>query len=246
MNLDTLKNIGVTAMLAWWVTLPALAAAQESLSTEPASLSIVDQALIKLDEKSFTLGLAYMQMTYKSTHANVSGNSQITDNGAPSPILELNSKEKVLQAWALPMGSAIIGWDINASVSTFDTRYQLLTSAFRGQDIGTKVSGGYVGIAPTLFLKMGPLYPGRDIYWKIGYGIGPGLFQGSGTAYFNNGATYDVGSPSSVLALYQTVNWQFQVDHWNLYIMGKILLPQGSERSSLEAYGAGIAYRFGF
>lgn len=218
-------------------------------STPPldsANVGLLGQTMLKLEEQSFTLGLAYLQVTYKSTHANASGNTQITDNGAPSPILEMNSAEKVLQRWSLPLGSAIIGWDINASASTFDTHYQLLNSAFRGQDIGTKVSGGYLGVAPTVFLKMGPLYAGRDIYWKVGYGIGPGLFQGSGTAYFNNGSTYDVGSPSAVLALYQSINWQFQVDHWNVYITGKILVPQGSERSSLEAYGAGLAYRFNF
>ena len=213
---------------------------------ESANVGLIGQTMLKLEEQSFTLGVAYLQVTYKSTHAGVSGKTRITDNGAPSPILEMNSAEKILQRWSLPLGSAIIGWDINASASTFDTRYQLLNSAFRGQDIGTKVSGGYLGIAPTVFLKMGPLYASRDIYWKIGYGIGPSLFQGSGTAYFNNGSTYDVGSPAAVLALYQSINWQFQVDHWNVYITGKILIPQGSEHSSLEAYGTGLAYHFNF
>jgi len=148
----------------------------------------------------------------------------------------------------LRVGNFIIGWSVNAAVSQFDTHYQL-NSAFRGQDIGTKVSGEYIGMAPTLFLKMGPLYPGRDIFWSAGYGIGPGIFKGSGTAYFNTpqgGAIQEVGSSSPVLAVYQAVNWELQVDHWHFNISAKILNPQGSERSSLEAYGFGLAYRFGF
>lgn len=216
-----------------------------SPSLQAATEKLIDQAMFKLEENSFALGIAYLQVTYKTTHPNAIGNTQITDNGAFTQVLELNSSEKILHRWELPLGSAIIGWDINASTSTFDTRYQLINSAFRGTDIGTRVSGGYIGVAPTIFMKMGPLYPGRDIYWRLGYGIGPGLFQGSGTAYFN-GTTYDVGSRSAALAVYQAINWQFQVDHWNLFITGKILLPQDKERTSLEAYGAGVTYHFGF
>lgn len=249
MDLGTAIRSGISAMLATGMMAAFSATAETtagaSPTAEPASLGLLDQALMKLDEKSFTVGLAYLQVTYKSTHTGAAANAQITDNGAPSPILELNSKEKILHSWTLPLGGAIIGWDINASASAFDTRYQLVNSAFRGQDIGTRVSGGYLGLAPTLFVKMGPLYPGRDIYWKLGYGIGPALFQGSGTASFG-GTIHDVGSSATTLAVYQAVNWQFQIDHWNLYITGKIVLPQGSERTSLEAYGAGVAYRFGF
>lgn len=54
--------------------------------------------------------------------------------------------------------------------------------------------------------------------------------QGSGTAYFDTpqgGVINNVGSSSAVLAIYQDLSWQFQVDHWYFNIMGKILLPQG-------------------
>jgi len=203
----------------------------------------------KLEKESFTLGLAYTQVTYKTTNPIAVRNTQITDNGAPSLIIELNSSEKKLGSWPLQVGSAIIGWDVNASASFFDTRYQLVNSAFRGTDIGTRVKGGYIGVAPTLFLKMGPLYPGSDIYWKVGYGIGPGLFKGSGTAQFNTSSgpvIADVGSSSFKFALYNSVSWQLRVNHWYVNIMGKWLLPQDGHNSSLESYGFGLAYRFDF
>jgi len=225
----------------------AQAAGNDSTAPETASVSLTDLAMSKLEKGSFTLGLAYTQVTYKTTHAGAIGNTQITDNGAPSPIIELNSSEKILKYWPMHVGNTILGWDVNASASYFDTRYQLINSAFRGQNIGTKVSGGYIGVAPTLFLKMGPLYPGSDIYWKVGYGIGPGLFQGHGTAFFNTpqgGVINNVGSSSAEFALYNAASWQLQVGHWYFDIMGKWLLPQDGHHTSLESYGFGLAYRF--
>ena len=127
----------------------AQAAGDNATAPETTSVSLTDLARSRLEKGSFTLGLAYTQATYKTTHAGAIGNTQITDNGAPSPIIELNSSEKILKYWPMRVGSTIIGWDVNASASYFDTRYQLINSAFRGQNIGTKVSGGYIGVAPT-------------------------------------------------------------------------------------------------
>lgn len=214
---------------------------------EPASATISKAAVFKLDKQSFTLGLAYAQVTYKTYHSDTIGNTQITDNGAPSLILELSSSEKILKEWALKSSSAIIGWDISAAASIFDTRYQLLNSAFRGKDIGTNVKGGYFGIAPMLFLKIGPVYPGKNLYWKVGYGIGPGLLKSSGTAYFNSssgGVIYNVGSTQPAIAIYNTAIWQLQAEHWYFDILAKWLQAQDGKRTSLESYGFGVAYRF--
>lgn len=253
MGISGKLKISRVAVIAW-ITITACSGAvhaedNSAMATEPGSASLADVAIMKLQKSSFTLGLAYAQVTYKTAHATATAKTQITDNGAPSPIIELNSPEKVLKSWPLRVGSAMIGWDINASASVFDTHDQLVNSAFRGQDIGTKVSGGYIGVAPTLFLKMGPLYPDRDIYWKVGYGIGPGLFQGSGTASFNTTSgpvIYNVGSSSAVFAIYNAASWQLQVGHWYLDLLGKWLLPQDGNHTSLESYGFGVAYRFGW
>jgi hypothetical protein len=215
--------------------------------TEPASATLSKAAVFKLDNQSFTLGLAYAQVTYKTRHKDTVGNTQITDNGAPSLILELSSSEKILKEWTLKSSSAIVGWDVNAAASIFDTRYQLLNSAFRGKNIGTNVNGGYLGIAPTVFLKMGPVYQGKNLYWKIGYGIGPGLLKSSGNAYFSSaqgGVIYNVGSKSPAIAIYNTALWQLQADNWYFDILAKWLQAQDGRHTSLESYGFGVAYRF--
>jgi hypothetical protein len=219
------------------------------IGPEPLSAKITQGTTFKLDQKSFTLGLAYAQVTYKTKDPTSTKKSQITDNGAPSLILELNSKEKILKEWPLLVGSAVIGWDINAAAGVFETRYQLINSAIRGQDGGTTVSGSYIGVAPTLFLKVGPLYPNQDIYWKIGLGAGPGLLKSKGRVSIASGNTrinHDVGSSSPIFALYNSGLWQLQVGQWYFDIMGKWLVAQDSNRTTLESYGFGFAYRFSF
>ena len=212
-------------------------------AAQPASVSVSNLASFSLNNESFTLGLGYSQVTYKATQANTTGESQITDNGAPSPIIELNSSEKIFTKWPMKVGSAVLGWDINASASVFDTRYQIINSALRGQNIGTDVSGEYFGIAPILFLKIGPLYPGSELYLKIGGGIGPGLLRSSGTGDFN-GTISPVGSTSPVFALYRTASWQFQMGHWYFDILGKGFTAESGQHTTLESYGFGVAYRF--
>jgi hypothetical protein len=213
-------------------------------SSQPPSVSVSNLATFTLDNESFTLGLAYSQATYKTTQASSNSEAQITDNGAPNPIIELNSSEKVLGKWPMKVGSAVLGWDINASASVFNTRYQITNSALRGQNIGTDVSGEFIGIAPILFLKIGPLYPGSELYLKVGGGIGPGWLKSSGTAKFNSTIT-PVGSSSPVFALYRTASWQFQMGHWYFDILGKGFTTESGQHSSLESYGFGVAYRFG-
>lgn len=215
---------------------------------ESASLGLSDLASLNLAGKSFNVGLAYAQTTYKGIQVNTRGRAEITDNGAPTPIIELNSGEKLLTGWNMRSGGAIIGWNIKTTAGFFNTRYQLVNSAFRGQNIGTDVSGAYLGVTPTIFLKMGPLYPGRDIYWKVGYGIGPGLLQSSGTAEFidnlGNPIIYKVGSSRPVFALFNMASWQLQVGNWYFDIMGRWLNAHDANHSSIETYGFGVAYRF--
>lgn len=245
MNSVLIKRSGLAACLLMLAFVAdAQADADTTQSSQPASASVSNLAKFTLDNESFTLGLGYSQVTYKTTQANSTGEAQITDNGAPSPIIELNSSEKVLTKWPMKVGSAVLGWDINASASVFDTRYQITNSALRGENIGTEVSGEYIGVAPILFLKIGPLYPGSELYLKIGGGIGPGLLRSSGTADFN-GTITSVGSSSPVFALYRTASWQFQMGHWYFDILGKGFTTESGQHSSLESYGFGVAYRFG-
>ncbi len=243
MNSVPIIKSSVAACLSMLLVSVGAQAADDAAQTpQSASASVSDLAVFKLNKQSFELGLAYTQATFKTTHANIG--TQITDNGAPSPIIELRSSEKILKAWPMRVGNAVVGWDINASASIYNTRYQILNSALRGQDIGTNVSGGYIGVAPILFFKMGPLYPGSELYLKVGGGIGPGMLKSSGTSSFN-GTVDTVGSSSPVFAIYRTASWQFQAGNWYFDILGKGLQTLDGTHTSLESYGFGVAYRIG-
>lgn len=245
MNSFSIKQSGVLACILLLVIAERAQADDDTgQSAQPASIGVSNLLQFKLDNESFTLGVGYSQATFKTLQSNSTSESEITDNGAPNPIIELNSSEKVLKKWPMKVGSAVLGWDINASASVFDTRYQITNSALRGQNIGTNVSGEYIGIAPILFLKIGPLYPGSDLYVKIGGGVGPGLLRSSGTADFN-GTITPVGSASPVFSLYRTASWQFQMGHWYFDIVGNGFTTESGQHSSLESYGIGVAYRFG-
>jgi hypothetical protein len=217
------------------------AAAQTTADSASGFASVADQALSILSKQSFSVGVSYSQATFKSTQEGEK--TQITDNGTVSPTIDFNSSEKLLKSWPMKTGALVVGWDIRASASYFDTHYQLVNSAFRGDDIGTKVSGGYVGVAPGLFFKIGPLYPDSDIYWKVGFGAGPGLLKSSGTALFPDGTVREVGASSPTLALYTDAYWQLDVGHWRFGFGGKGISSRNNGTVSLESYGFGIAYK---
>lgn len=216
-------------------------AAQTAADSASGYASVAEQALSILSKQSFSVGVSYSQATFKNTQS--AGRTQITDNGAISPTIDFNSSEKLLKSWPMKTGTIVIGWDIRASASYFDTHYQLVNSAFRGEDVGTKVTGGYVGVAPGLFFKIGPLYPDSDIYWKVGFGAGPGLLQSSGTALFPDGTVRDVGSSSPTFALYTDAYWQLDVGHWRFGFGGKGISSRNNGPVSLESYGFGVAYK---
>jgi hypothetical protein len=208
---------------------------------QPASVQVSDFALFDLTKDSLTIGVSYAQTMYRTKQKNGT-NPIITDNGSPNPIISLESSEKVLKSWPMSVGNAVMGWDTNTTASPFHLNYQTINSALRGQNVGTNVSGEYLGFAPMLFLKMGPLYPDSAIYVKIEGGIGPGLLKASGTEFFN--ATINsVGSSSPSLALYRTASFEFQVGHWYFDIFGNGFSYASNANGSLESYGGSVSYR---
>ena len=220
------------------------ASAQDAATTPSRLAGLKDDVASGLAGKSFTLAINYAQATFKATRA--SGRTQITDNGGATPALELSSGERAFRSWPMQNGNMLVGWNFKAVASVFDTRYQLIDSAVRGDNRGTSVSGGFLGLAPTIFLKLGPLYPDSEVFWKVGYGIGPGLLKSSGTALFPGGSVQEVGSSSPKLALYQDGFVQLQAGNWQFEISGKTLYVGDEDKTSLETYGFGVAYRLGF
>ena len=171
MNLNMTKLPSITLMFGVliWIS-PFAVEAQGAVDTDKprdtASTSMVDKAIIKLEEASFNFGVSYLQMTYKSSNPNSSTKAQITDNGAPNAIMEINSEEKSLTHWPLRGGNAVIGWNINASASSFDTRYQLVDSAFQGKDIGLLSDAGCENVDHADLTLLSFLHTGRVAHGK--------------------------------------------------------------------------------
>lgn len=246
MRFTPIKKIGGVACLSTLLFSTGTQAADDTQTSHSGSASVSDLAAFTLDNQSFTLGLGYEQTTYKTSRTNplshITTSTQLTDNGSPYPIVELTSSENVIKAWPMRIGSAVVGWNIKADAGIFDDNNQILNSALRGQNIGTRVSGGYLSLAPTIFLKLGPLFPGTELYMTGGLGIGPGLLKASGTASFA-GTVNNVGSSSPDFAIYRVAYWEFQANHWYFRIFGNGLTSHGNATGSLETYGFGLAYR---
>jgi hypothetical protein len=246
MNIRLARNFWAVPTLAGCaLALAAVSASAQSVAPAPsASSGPKDDVASGLAGNSFSLAINYAQATFKTTRAGY--RSQITDNGGATPALELSSGERVFRSWPMQTGHMLLGWNFKAVASVFETRYQLVDSAVRGENRGTSVRGGFVGLAPTVFFKLGPLYPDSEIFWKVGYGVGPGYLKSSGTALFTGGSVQTVGSSSGELALYQDGFLQLQAGNWQFEISGKTLLQGDAEKTSLETYGFGVAYRLGF
>jgi hypothetical protein len=241
------RRLGCRAgLLGLAIVTGAHAADTAAPASSGGSLGLTDLIASSLSDKTVTLGIAYWQGTYKVRQdGNSSNRAELTDNGAPSPILSLSSRERRLYAWPLVTGNAIVGWDVNGTLGLIDTKYQSVTSGIHGQNVGTRVRGAYVGVAPTLFLKLGPLSADRDIFWKLALGVGPGLLRASGTADFSalSAPPVSVGSRSATLGLYTYGTVQVQVGHWEYGFSGRGISPSGG-KPTYESYGLGAAYRF--
>lgn len=231
-------------LMALLVADPVHAADETATRANSGMLEIANLAKEALSEKSFSVGIAYWQGTYKVRQQGAAGSAIMSDNGAISPTLTITSKERLLFGWPLITGNAVIGWDVNASIGFIDTKFQSISSGVRGTDIGTRVKGQYLGAAPTLFFKLGPISRERQVYWKLALGAGPGLMKASGTAAFgSSGATESVGSSSWKPALYTYGSVLVQVGQWEYGFTGRAI-SQMNDKPSYESYGLGVAYRF--
>lgn len=234
---------GTLGALLAVATIPGIADAQMPPRI-PGVDELTDIALASLSGNSINVGVSYTQATFKARKSG--GKTQITDNGSFAPVVEFAGSERSLKAWPLRSGQAVLGWNFKATLGHFDTQYQILDSAFRGRDVGTGADGWYAGAAPSLFLKLGPLYPDRAIFWKLTYGVGAGLLKADGEGQFPDGSVQRVGGSSPRLALYQDAALQLQVDRWQFEFTGKLLNRSDAERTSLESYGFAVSWRFAF
>ena len=208
-----------------------------------------------LKGQSFTLGYSYAQGTFKMSRGNTS--SQLTDNGRASPIINYTTGEWVLDKFPMKYGDGAIGVNLGGSFGEQDDHYQLnpQSSAVIGQQLGSKVTGDYLTLAPLLYLRLGPVYPGTDSYWLFGYGPGVALYHFSGNPVFytpqTNGsylATSGPVSSSATLFLFQTWRWQFHYGNWDVLFIGRQLSGRKVDgyNTSYEDYSLGLAYTLRF
>ena len=214
--------------------------------------SLTEQALASLRGSSITLGGGYIQGTFKAGKAGTTqGNTQLTDNGQFNFLLDYTGKEKALLQVPMKVGSFLVGWNITATAGQFQANKQLLNSAISGTDVGTSVKGQYAAVAPSLFMRMGPLYPGQEIYWSFGVSAGGGAARYQGDAQFsgNPGVDQAVGAKGGLRpTLYETAFWRLDVGHWVLVFNGKYFLIRDPNlaAASYEIYGLSLGYRITF
>lgn len=219
--------------------------APQSQSSGSLTQSVENLGESLLRGQSITLGLGYAQGSFKVPLWT------LTDNGATEYIFEYGSTEKALLQWHMATGSGILGLNLTGTLGHFRTDYQLISSGVTGTDIGSGVSGNYLAGAPMLFVRFGPLYPGSEIYWKFGAGLGVGLVRYSGTAAFEEPAPNPPliepqSSQGTKWAEYIPVDWELQMGHWNLVFTSKYFRVSSSPKATYELYGLGLAYRFDF
>ena len=224
--------------------------AQEPPPAQTTSLR--DQALAGLRGSSITLGGGYIQGTFKAGKGGSAlGNTQLTDNGQLNFLLDYTGKEKALLQVPMKVGQFVVGWNFTATAGQFQANKQLLNSALSGTDLGTSVKGQYAAVAPSLFMRMGPLYPGKDIYWSFGVGAGGGATRYQGDAQFSGdpGLDQSVGDKGRLKpTLYETAFWRLDVGHWVLVFNGKYFLIRDPNLASVsyEIYGLSLGYRITF
>lgn len=204
--------------------------------------------------QSLQLGLGYVQNTGKfSSFKDLPGpgvGAQITDNGRIAPFIQYNSAEKEFASYAMQQGRAGFGYNLIVTYEQFDLNRQLVDSPFIGKDLNTRIQGDFLAVAPLVFARLGPLYPGREIYWKFGVGAGAAFLRYHGDIVATkNGMSQleEVSYNADSLSLFETAVWEMQVERWALLFKALYVAGGGAhENFTIEQYGLTLAYTFTF
>ena len=250
-------NFRICLSLLVLASLPLVAAADDAPPAASASAPAAadsDPVGQFLKGQSFTLGYSYAQGTFKMSRGTTQ--TQLTDNGRASPIINYTTGEWVLEKFPMKYGDGAIGVNLGGSFGEQDTHFQLNpgSSAIIGQSLGSQVTGDYLTAAPLLYLRLGPIYPGSDSYWLFGYGAGIAMYHFGGNPIFytptSTGylATSMAVTQHSTGFLYQTWRWQFHYGNWDMLFIGRQLSGHKVDgfNTSYEDYSLGLAYTIRF
>lgn len=231
------------------LALPAQEPAEEPAGTGQEALQVGQRVWQttweSLSGQTLVLGAGYEQGTLK--FLSPPHTAEITDNGRLTLLLRYETQERYVLRMPLRQGQLALGYDFIGSYGTLHVDRQLVSSAFVGQNLGTSVKGDYLVGAPQVFLRMGPLYPGRDVFWKFSVGLGGALVRLHGNAQDANGNTFSANTSGLHLDEYLTVGWELEVERWllifkSLYLAGKA----SSDRFTYEVYALSLGYAVRF
>ena len=147
--------------------------------------------------------------------------AKLTNNGELGPVARYTTSETYL--WEHPMrtGWFRFGYDFEVSYTSFQTDRQETLNVIEGEDLGTTSSGKMLATGAMIFVRLGPLYPDGDIYWKGGGGGGVGWIDFEADVLFRNNlsdetsrerVSHDSLSPNLYLLglwMLEWGNWQF-------------------------------------
>jgi hypothetical protein len=231
---------------------PAPAAAEPPAAEEPGS-RVWQATWEALHGQSIVLGGGYTQGTLKFPRfrGDPGAQPQITDNGALTLLLQYETSEQYFATFPLQSGQAAFGYNFVASYAGLDVNRQLHGNAFQGEALGSAVKGDYLVAAPLVFVRVGPLYPDRHVFWKFGVGVGAALVRLHGQVLPYGGdqgeALEPVDSKGTVLTLYDTFTWELELERWliafkSLFLGGKA----DQDRFTYEVYSLSLGYRLRF
>jgi hypothetical protein len=232
---------------------PALPAAEENPAPGGMAARAWQGAWDAISGQSVVLGLGYTQGTLKFPRfrGDSGAQPQITDNGRITLLLRYETTERYFAEYPLRVGKAALGYNFAGSYSALDVDHQLQSSAFAGTNLGTSVKGDYLDAAPQLFVRLGPLYADRAVFWKFAVGLGAALVRMQGSVLPHNGTVAEpavaVDSHGVRLAEYITVNWELQVEHWLLAFQSHYLAGRAdTDPFTYEVYALSLGYSLRF
>jgi len=154
--------------------------------------------------------------------------ANMTDNGRPNWLLNYQTGEFYLLELPLRVGDFRLGYNSIVKVSSFQFTKQTMRDVTVGEDLGTSASGTFFGIAPELFMLLGPLYKDSSIFWKAGLGIGIGLIDFNADILFRNSASEQTSRQSVSVRpdhlnpffhIFWIVEWENLLVNYQLYQM---------------------------
>ncbi|MFI4921805.1 MAG: hypothetical protein ACHQAZ_09225, partial [Gammaproteobacteria bacterium] len=94
-------------------SLPLAAYADDAPPPPPAEQGVLDDVSEYLKGQSIQLGLSYSQGTFKMSKGNTQ--SQLTDNGRATAIIDYTSPEHVLGKFPMKYGDAVLGINLSGT-----------------------------------------------------------------------------------------------------------------------------------